>query len=109
MITIAITQAKMGLSMKKLTKARSYEAGLGVGADAAAGAAAGTADSSSSGFTVEPGFANCKPSTMTRSPALTPSVTSHASPIARSVTSERSSTLLSALTTSVVGRLSGCE
>ncbi len=55
------------------------------------------------GFTSAPGRTFCSPSTITWSPAFSPSVTSHASPIARSVTSCRRSTFFSVVTTSAVG------
>src|SRR3569833_3191563 len=81
MITIAITQAKMGLSMKKLTTgAALLEVEPGVAPEATAGVAGVDC---SSGFTVAPGLAYCSPSTMTRSPAFRPSVTRHLSPLAR--------------------------
>ena len=72
---MAMTQAKMGRSMKNLEsmaywgppRLRRPRAVTSVGATAA------------------PGMTFCRPLTMTRSPALSPSVTSHLSPMARSV------------------------
>src|SRR5579871_6168447 len=113
MITIAITQAKIGLSMKKLTTCvPAYEPGwagavAGVALPGALGAALASLGAGSWGnsctVTGEPGLANCTPSTMTRSPAFSPAVTSHLSPMARSVVRFRSSTVLSVLTTRAVG------
>src|ERR1700735_1697825 len=75
-MTMAITQAKTGRSMKKVTMAGAYFA------ESWAVAGGGCAFSSpagrySSGATLAPGFADCMPSTMTRSPGLSPDDTNH--------------------------------
>src|ERR1700678_2944064 len=76
MMTMAITQAKTGRSIKKLTMAGAYFAGP----SAAAGGGCAAFESGgrySSGATLAPGFADWIPSTMTRSPGLSPEDTNH--------------------------------
>ncbi len=86
MMTIAMTQAKTGRSMKK----RDMRRLLPAAADAAATRA------------MPPGRTFCTPSTITRSPAVRPDVTSHRSPMAREASMVRCSTLPSTPSTSAV-------
>src|SRR5688572_5841839 len=89
MITIAITQAKTGLSMKYFDMMKPgpgpgpYWACLGAPLPASATSPDFSA-SSATAVTCAPGATFWTPSTTTRSPAATPSLTSHLSPIARS-------------------------
>src|ERR1700719_1255977 len=76
MMTMASTQAKTGRSMKKLTMAGGYFAAAW--AVAAGGCAVFSSGGRySSGTTLAPGFADWIPSTMTRSPGLSPEVPNH--------------------------------
>src|SRR5580658_2832364 len=76
MMTMAITQAKTGRSMKKLTMAAGYFAEPSTLAGCG-GAVFSSAGRYSSGTTLAPGFADWIPSTMTRSPGLRPADTHH--------------------------------
>src|SRR5271167_2213078 len=71
MMTMASTQAKTGRSMKKLTMAGGYfaEPSAVVGCGCAVLSSCGRY---SWGTTLAPGFADWIPSTMTRSPGLSP-------------------------------------
>ena len=77
MITMAITQAKIGRSMKKLIMAAAHSVAVWVAASDCGVLFASCGGRYSCGITVLPGLANCSPSTITRSPALSPEVTSH--------------------------------
>ena len=74
--TMANTQAKIGRSMKKLTMARAYSAAVG-GVAPACRTVFSVGGWYSSGCTLPPGFADWIPSTMIRSPAFSPVVTTH--------------------------------
>src|ERR1700679_840845 len=110
--TMAITQAKIGRSMKNLdTLAPGYGdsvpettgPSMPVGCVETACPLLSWSGDTSIGLTsATPDPSRCSPATITLSPAATPSLTSHWSPMARSVLITRVLTVLLALTTIVV-------
>src|SRR5579863_2359132 len=77
MITMASTQAKMGRLMKKLTMAAAHSVAVWAAAAAWRGLFCSAGGRYSCAITLVPGLADCRPSTITRSPALSPEVTNH--------------------------------
>src|SRR5262244_2759986 len=77
MTTMANTQANIGRSMKKLTMAGTYSAAVGDVTPACRTVFSLVGGLYSSGTTLVPGFADWIPSTMTRSPAMSPEFTTH--------------------------------